>query len=580
MPQASDLTVPDPDSCLRGNIWGMRSSHPDDSILAISHSSPRNTSGLQVAASSKSCYRVVVAPPLTVLMYGTPAEILVSIFSWAVGDFDVSSSLSTINRQNIVLLAISGVCQRWRLVALEHGKLWGAIAFSTQDLRAIKSASLFLRRSKGAPLFVRIDGSTDPWVQDDFIGDPARSIILELSEEFHRVRACELNLPPSYIWEVWVTPAPRMEYLAVWVDDHDHIPSTFANQVQGIQTMSFSNQLKWSTRDFLCLTTAILENKNGRGQVSVNRILEPLDATPNLTHLVICGYSNLALSSDFTTRLPALRSLDIRFCDSAMLLNHLHIPGCTTFSVTSDPPTREPFTHNGLFPEGVLALSVAFDVHTEDYCIDTLGHLGVHRKVRFQDMRGTPGVRWIAATIDDVSHFTPFFSITILEVRLTVGGVPWSSWLPRLPNVTTMDLGLLDYAEVLDSLTATGSTATLASCSRLKSISFRPIDPYVKVDYAQLKFTLSLRAQRGFPLTHIAIPRHHLGALVNSDDWWELMWSPGSRLIIGTTDKANDFQRFVVVKFCCRSRGGSVANQEYGKYKGNLSEQHGEPSGA
>lgn len=459
-------------------------------------------------------------------MYSTPTEILASIFSSAMGNLDISAPLSAIIRQHAVLLAISGVCRRWRLVALEYGQLWGAIAFSLQDLPTINLAGLFLQRSGNAPLFVRIDGPDDLWAWDNSLDDPARSVILELSEELHRVCVCKLNLPPPYIWEIWTIPAPQMDNLALWVDDRTNVPFTFVNQIQGIQTISFSSYPKWPTMSLSSLTTVILENKHGDIQISVDRILEPLDNTPNLTSLVLCGYSNLVSSNPFKTRLLALRTLDIRFCDSIVLLDHLQIPNCTTFSITSEPPAREPLVHRGLFPNEPLDLSVVFDVRTEDYCIDALSHLGIRGTVRYQDTWEAPSDRWITAITADLPRITSFSSVITLEVRLAVFKVPWSGWIPHLQNVMTIGLTLSDYTDLFDSLMMTTST-TSPPCPRLQTISFRTIDQYVKVDYVHFKRSLVSRIQRGFPLTRVVIPAYHSDSLANSDDWWGSMWSQG-----------------------------------------------------
>jgi len=471
-------------------------------------------------------------------MHSTPTEVLASIFSWAGGNPDISSTLPAIARQRAVLLAISGVCQRWRLVALEYGQLWGTIAFSTQDLPTINLASLFLRRSREAPLFVRIDGPDDLWVWDNSPDDPARSVILELSKELHRVRACKLNLPPSYIWEVWIAPAPQMDDLALWVYDNDNVPPTFVDQIQRIRTMSFSSYLKWPTRSLLSLTTATLENKHGGMQISVNCILEPLDNTPNLTHLVLSGYSNLALSNPFTTRLLALRSLNIRFCDSTVLLDRLYIPNCTTFSITSEAPARDPPIHRRLFPDETLDLSVVFDVRTEDYCIDALSRLGVRGMVRYQDAWEVPSDGWITAIIANLPHVTSFSSITTLEVCSTVCKVPWSCWLPHLPNVITIGLALSDYTDLLNSLMTTGSTAMPPPCPGLQTISLRTIDSRIRVDYVHFKRILVFRIQKGVPLLHVVIPGYHLNDLVDSDDWWGSMWTQG--ILVYRWDRGGD----------------------------------------
>jgi hypothetical protein len=465
-------------------------------------------------------------------MDGTPPEVLAHILSLTIGDVDLLSTLPMVIRENIVILTASGVCRRWRLVALGCGRLWGTIAFSTQDIRTIRCAELFLERSRGVSLSVHIHGSGDS--RDQSFGDPARSIILKLSGELHRIRACKFNLPPPYIWEIWVIPAPHTVPLATRDDPRLGTPSNFINKIQQIRMTSISGYLKWPVGDFPCLTTAVLENKRGDEDVSVNNLLEPFDGTPNLSYLALRGYSKLILSEPFTTTLPALRRLDIRYCDTATLLNHLHIPSCTAISVTcyvraegAAATQTSPFTRGQLFAGNVTTLSVTFDVPREDYHIDTLNHSGVRTTFRFHDTWEIPSNSWIVRTIRDISRFAPFSSITNLEFYSTVENVPWMSWFACLPNVTTIDIALLEYTNFLGSLTATAPTTMSPLCPKLQSISVSPINPQVEIDYVQFKSFLSFRIRKGLPLTHVTIPAYHWDGLANSDNWWESMCIQG-----------------------------------------------------
>lgn len=465
-------------------------------------------------------------------MEGAPPEVLAHIFSLTMGNLDLSSTLPMAIHENAIVLAVSGVCRRWRLVALGCGRLWGTIAFSTQDIRTVTCAEVFLERSRGVSLSVHVHGSGDS--QDQFPQGPARSIILKLSGELHRIRSCKLNLPPPYIWEVWVKPIPHMVHLAIRIDAHLHVSHRLVNQIQQLRTLSISGCLRWPVKNFRCLVTAVLENKHSDEIVSANDLLEPLDGTPNLSYLALYGYSRLTLSKPFAATLPTLRKLDIRYCDAATLLDHLHIPGCVGFSVTSHLRTegigimhRSPFTYARLPTDDVTALSVVFDIPRDEHRIETLHGSGVRVQIIFQDTWDTPSDSWIAGTIRDISRFSPFFSITSLELYITVGSVPWLLWLACLSNLVTLEIALLDYTNFLSSLMAKAPTTTLPFCPRLQTISIGTIGPQVKVDYIRFKSFLSFRIERGLPLTHVTIPAYHWDALAETDGWWELNWSQG-----------------------------------------------------
>lgn len=469
-------------------------------------------------------------PPASSSMEEAPPEVLAHIFSLTMGNVDLLSTLQMVIRENSIVLTVSGVCRRWRQVALGCGRLWETIAFSTQDTRTVRCAEVFLERSRGVSLSVHIHGSGGS--QDQPPQSPVRSIILKLSKELHRIRACKLNLPPPYILEVWTMEISHMVHLAIRGDDHLRVPPRFANQIERLQMISISGCLKWPVRDFRRLVTAVLENEPSDEAVSVNDLLEPFDGTPNLSNLVLSGYSRLTLSRPFAATLPTLRKLDIRYCDAATLLNHLHVPSCAVFSVTSylraegiGMTHRSPFTYARLPTDNVTALSVVFDIPREDYRIETLHHSGVRTQLIFRDSWETPSNSWVVGRIHDISRFTPFFSITSLEFYATVENVPWLTWLACLPNVTTIEIALSDYTNFLGSLMATATTTMLPLCPKLRTISISTIS--LRVDYSQLKSFLTFRIERGLPLTHITIPACDWDVLADSDDWWESIWSQG-----------------------------------------------------
>ena len=146
-------------------------------------------------------------------------------------------------------ITVAHVCHLWRHIALQHGRLWGKIDMTSPD-----RASVFVDRSKGAPLAVRQSfAGSSAELPAAFTNPSCRY------RELH-LRAKDGQLGPNVLHALNSSiHAPVLESLVLEVSDnvaeYTLPPAVFDHKAPALTRLQLQNvRLEWATALFPSLT--------------------------------------------------------------------------------------------------------------------------------------------------------------------------------------------------------------------------------------------------------------------------------------------------------------------------------------
>ena len=444
-----------------------------------------------------------------------PAEILCKIFSQVLNvqlSPSVPSHVVPFQR-NSELLQITAVCSYWRSTALGYAVLWTIIAFSTSGRSSIRTASLFLSRSKSAMLSVHIwdSGRT----KDSWAMRASRKLLHYIASQNHRLSSCELSSTSPEFWKYWTIPAPNLRRLVVRGEGFE-AGSIFGGEIPLLGTFAASCGVPWALGNYASLREADIRNK--RGIVTLSSLLDSLKGCKKLEKLSLFGFTqpdSMRLPQATPVSLPNLRQIDIFSSDSALILEYLEAPSLTGLvTITDTNPHNHilfPLPRNQLKPpymRGIKILHLVLDTHSMQHYITGsredgstafyIGACGIGYWLRRS---------WVQASIEAVAACTHFFRVNSLIFATDATEVPWDLWLPNLSHIQELNISCPRPEDLLSALISHPSSNGLPLCPSLNSIALRRRGKHLAVDRGLMKSLVLSRYLEGRPIRKLKLQR-------------------------------------------------------------------------
>ena len=433
-----------------------------------------------------------------------PAEVLSKILSLAVGTRRYPSNPSSpsneiIHRQNLSLLRLTTVSQRWRTVAIDFGTLWSNIAFTTSRLSTVRCAELFLRRSKGAMLsiFISDDGMCYGSVTSRYV----EGVIRTVAAASGRIQRCELFSPSPAFWGIWVLPAPNIRQLVV---GGRRMPGTnlFSTELLQLRSItSFSCGL-WPLSNSRNLTSAELRSQDH--PTPLTEILDVFRGCDVLKSLVLHGFGTLEVNDapPVPVVLPNLRRLSLFSCDATLLLGHVELPSLSEPLIIFNPTPYQDIMgsvpqnqHHRPYLQGLHKLQVTLNARRSQYSIAAYredGCLALYI--------GTSGVAhwlrwgWVRASVDAVARFGPFSAVHALSFSTDSLMTSWPLWLLNLRFLKQLSATCPSPDRLLRALLTPDPETGRPVCQGLSSLALHGCGPCVSAYPLLKELVLSRRA--------------------------------------------------------------------------------------
>ena len=452
-----------------------------------------------------------------------PVELLCKFFTIALSSSSPSRIPSHLApyHKNLVLLKITAVCRHWRFTASECATLWTNIAFSTSSPSAIKCATLFLTRSKGALLSVHIFDSGNR-------RHPSSEHLLKnVASQSHRISVCQLSSPSPEFWKNWSLPAPNLRKLTT----HGHgtrILPAFCGETPRLEVITALYHTPWPLGKYAFLRWAELRNHNH--MATFRSLLDALRGCELLEKLILHGYSRLGKTDPPPTALslPRLGRLDLFSSDSALILGHLDAPSLKGPLIIFDSnPQRhilcalpEP-RHDTPYLQGITKLHVVLSSHSAQYYV-----VGYREDGPPAFYVGVSGVgnwfrwTWIYESIKALTTSTHFSSIHSLIFSTDAPGVPWQMWLPNLSRVKELTVSCPRSEGLLTALLRTPPEGRLAFCPSLSSLALLRCGRCAVVDHVSLMELVLARYRMRRPLRWLKLHRDDWDWIRELDQTW------------------------------------------------------------
>ncbi|KAF7290157.1 F-box domain-containing protein [Mycena indigotica] len=249
-----------------------------------------------------------------------PPEVLCHIFAAA-------ASLSPLKEVNSVLLSITGVCQRWRDVAISEPVIWTRLCYVLDNHDQDRLFYRFLERSNGLPITLALDPRDR----------------LSLPPTFFRScsqwKEADISFPGGFLFN-FLAPGsslilPHLEKLTVvknWGSESQH--SLFSNAPRLCDvSIAYPNlllQLGFPLQQLRKLT--LLEHK----RILLHDLLALL---PHLHAVEDLSIGPIARFGTDITRdkldIQSLSILSLRGKGSSLILAHTHLPHLATLSIST-----------------------------------------------------------------------------------------------------------------------------------------------------------------------------------------------------------------------------------------------------
>jgi hypothetical protein len=442
-----------------------------------------------------------------------PVELLCKFFTTALKSSSPSRLPSHLApyHKNLVLLKITAVCAHWRLVASECATLWTNIAFSTSSPSAVKCATLFLARSKGALLSVHIFDSGNR-------RHPSSEHLLKMvASQSYRISGCELSSPSPEFWKNWSLPAPNLRKLTT--NGHGtRIPPAFHGETPRLEVLTSLYHNPWPLGNYAFLKWAELRNHNHF--VTLGSLLDALRGCGLLEKLILHGYSRLgnADRAPATLSLPRLGQLDLFSSDSALILGHLDAPTLKGPLIIFDSNPQQHILcslpeprHDTPYLQGITKLHAVLSSHSAQYYV--VGYRGDGPPAFYVGVCGVGHwVRWtwVYESIKALATFTHFSDIRSLILSTDAPSVPWQMWLPNLSRVRELTVSCPRSEGLLTTLLRAPPEGGLPFCPSLSSLALFRCGRCAVVDHVSLMEFVLTRCRMRRPLRRLKLHR---------DDW-------------------------------------------------------------
>ena len=432
----------------------------------------------------------------------------------------ISSSLGP-HHENLVLLKLTAVCRRWRLIASDCAILWTSIAFSVSVRSTIQCATLFLGRSKEAMLSVYIWSSGSS--RNSEISPDCKGLLGAIASQSHRLSTCELSSPSPEFWSYWSSPAPNLRNLTVQGYGAKVSP-IFCSQIPGLQSITLLNYVPGPLGNYTTLRHADLRNHNRN--VSLTSLLDALRGCEKLERLALHGYGHLRHEAPHPAivSLPLLFKFDLFSSDSALILEHLDTPSLTGPVIIFNSSPGDHILHalprtqsRSPYLQGITKLQVVLNSSSAQYYV-----AGYREDGSIALYIGVCGVghwfrwTWAGASIAAVASFVHFSTIRDLVFTTDAVVIPWDLWLSNLDHLRELTVSCPRSEGLLVSLLGASPEDGPPPCSSLRSLAIYRCGRCAVVDHVGLMGFVVSRYRAGRPLRELRLHKDEW-------DWIQLL---------------------------------------------------------
>ena len=481
-------------------------------------------------------------------------ELLSLILLFAKDGPDQEPDPERIFEQNMTLVRLSSVCNRWRQTAIGDGTLWSNISFSPSLASTVECATEFLRRSRGASLTLAVWNEA---FSDPVINPATKGLLTSLVRVTNRITALLAVNPPDVVIQALESSAANLGYLNVQIAESREIPTLFGGEMPKLETLCISNPSGWKIAQFRQLHTVHISATSWKPW-RLSTLLDCLEGT------VVLGELHLACFEDFefepgaeaerTVTFSALLVLRLTYCDSGLILSRLEIPRSTALSIYSYCQQSEEIL--ACFPEsprflGILEkvqlLTVVFDVEKQVFEVEIMGPEDVHILIGAVPRLGRFERKWALRSMTAVARFTPVSGVKWLTMVVDEQRMPWKVWLSKFSQVSILEVRCPDPEELLNALIATDSNTGGVICPSLRSLSLeRSRRPTVASSH--LRECLMTRAAAGHALSQLSLNDLDWSVVAASElEAWESLIN---RTQLDGTVILSAFDR-LLTKTCC-----------------------------
>jgi len=503
---------------------------------------------------SRSDRESTTSPPL-------PDALLLRVFLFSRGDpMEFVSRITDAYASKSTVIYISGVSQRWRRAALAYPLLWQSVAFSTASDSSMECATTFLKLSGGSPLFLFVSGSFPLASRKPRpVSVIARNLFQSISVNVSRLFVCNLLAPPLELRRTWTGHAPNLRHLSIQGDGQDLGHSMGFGDVPNLETLWLAD---CGIPSFVCpqnLTVLDLGNyHSSRGFSSLHRFLQTLEGVPRIRHLTLRRFYDLsvAMPPPRLVVLSQLRTLELEFCDTHLILTHLYVPPTASTTISHDrfSPADSIIS---CFPQskgrscllsGSRYIDVTLFAADEEYSLSVTTQSGSRTLLRTRVLGFMREETWLLQSLDALCSFPSLSSVWSLGLRTDVQRIPWLNMLSQLPGLSHLDVRCTDWISLFNALMARNLDKTQQIHSRVRTISL-DIDPACNsVSYAHLKACVDYLIHLEPPLERIALATQAWEHVRRDDPSWDaLVHSLGTPPLSHEKKKTKSKRRTVTV---------------------------------
>jgi hypothetical protein len=467
--------------------------------------------------------------------------LLLRVFLLSRGDPKGLVSTADAYESRTTVIYISAICRRWRHVARTCPLLWQCVVFSVASDSSMECATSFMKFSRTSPLFLYVSGnllSTSPSSRPT--SAPALHLFQTISANTYRLYACHLIAPPSELCRFWGPFLPSLRHIFIYGDGQGDNHAIFTRNTPNLQTLWLVDCGMPSLNNPQNLTMLDLTNHYAPARPSLRHFLQSLDGFPRIRYLALHRFYGFLTTppSERCIPLTQLRTLKLEFCDTLLILSHLDLPPAITISIIHDrfSPADSILS---CFPQGRSGNSIAWEpryieialfTSHQEYSVFIDDRTGTRTSLRApisQFMRQDP---WLFECFKTIVSFPPFFSVCSLKLRTDVRCVPWSAWLPRLPELAHLDVGCTDWVSLFNALMVRRTDGGQPLHARTTSLSLEMCPADTNTNRTHLKTCIGYLVRIDPPLKQIVLVTGSWELLREEPSWALLVHSSGTSL--------------------------------------------------
>ena len=454
-----------------------------------------------------------------------PVEMLSLIFRFAGGTPKPHLGTVDIYRQNLSLLRLTRVCQRWRSIAISYPILWQNIAFSPSRLPTVRCAAGFLRWSGSAVLKVQvIDGGDQTTI---IYSAEAVNLIEEIAQQSHRIIEFEAVGLSELISEALIYKADIIRRLSITGNPFEKIPLVFGGQLPRLERLALSNPTGWRLSLFHGVTKVTLHLREC--DLHINILLEFLEGACNLQDLSLSRYRDhdtIRTVDRQPVTLPSLRELNLSFCDTSRILSYLHVPSTARILILKGKEEKGRHIFQCLpnapgfwrFLSTTDSLTLRLNSTSNEFHLATFHGYIPLCFLQIYEIRRWVDEGWILRSIYSASRFEQFFHLRSLTVSVDGHPIPWEVWISKLNGLAELDARSTNPEQLALALRPIRGRV---SCPSLRYLTVEGIATQKLPDISTLRSSLLARAAEGHPVFRLRFRGRDWKYIARVDPCWE-----------------------------------------------------------